>query len=159
LDILFEKSKSRTKPVDLGDDDGECTHWVSIRQATRNGTTMNPALDPNLLKGHLDLILLTILEHGEMYGLQIIGEASKATGGYFRFKEGSVYPALNRLTQAGFLICESRESDLGGPKRKYLKLSELGKTTLATKRTEWDSFIQAIDRLRYDRRNEGRDLL
>ena len=47
---------------------------------------MNQPLDPNLLKGNLELILLTILEEGEMYGLEIINEAQARTDGLFDFK-------------------------------------------------------------------------
>ena len=109
---------------------------------------MNRALDPNLLKGNLDLILLTILEEGEMYGLEIIQEAQTRTGGYFDFKEGSLYPALHRLTQSGLLQSEFRESDLGGPRRKYYTLTEKGQHNLAKKRSDWKQFSSAIDQLK-----------
>ena len=48
--------------------------------------------DPKLLKGNLELILLSILEKVEMYGLEIVKEANSRTDGYFQFKEGSLYP-------------------------------------------------------------------
>lgn len=57
--------------------------------------------DANLLKGNLDLILLEILEPNPMYGLEIINEAQSRTEGYFDFKEGSLYPALHRLSNKG----------------------------------------------------------
>ena len=109
---------------------------------------MNPSLNPNLLKGNLDLILLTILEEGEMYGLEIIQEAQTRTDGYFDFKEGSLYPALHRLTQSGLLQSEFRESDLGGPRRKYYTLTEKGQHNLAKKRADWKQFSSAIDQLK-----------
>jgi PadR family transcriptional regulator, regulatory protein PadR len=104
-------------------------------------------LDPNLLKGNLELILLTILEDGEMYGLEIINEAQARTDGYFDFKEGSLYPALHRMTLAGLLKAEFRDSDLGGPRRKYYTLSAKGRKTLAQKQLEWQQFNQAIANL------------
>ncbi len=109
---------------------------------------MNQNLDPNLLKGNLDFILLTILEEGEMYGLEIIQEAQIRTNGYFDFKEGSLYPALHRLTQAGLLTSEFRESDLGGPRRKYYTLTQKGQHSLAKKRSDWKQFSSAIDQLK-----------
>ena len=112
---------------------------------------MNPSLNPNLLKGNLDLILLTILEEGEMYGLEIIQEAQTRTDGYFDFKEGSLYPALHRLTQSGLLQSEFRESDLGGPRRKYYTLTEKGQHNLAKKRSDWKQFSSAIDQLKSTR--------
>ena len=109
---------------------------------------MNQPLDPNLLKGNLELILLTILEEGEMYGLEIINEAQARTDGLFDFKEGSLYPALHRMTQAGLLTSEFRDSDLGGPRRKYYTLSEKGQKILEKKYAEWQRFNQAIHGLR-----------
>jgi PadR family transcriptional regulator, regulatory protein PadR len=109
---------------------------------------MNQPLDPNLLKGNLELILLTILKEGEMYGLEIINEAQARTDGLFDFKEGSLYPALHRMTQAGLLTSEFRDSDTGGPRRKYYTLSEKGTKILEKKHAEWKRFNQAIDGLR-----------
>ena len=109
---------------------------------------MNQPLDPNLLKGNLELILLTILEEDEMYGLEIINEAQARTNGYFDFKEGSLYPALHRMTQAGLLTSEFRDSDTGGPRRKYYTLSEKGTKILEKKHAEWQRFNQAIHGLR-----------
>ena len=83
-----------------------------------------------------------------MYGLEIINEAQARTGGLFDFKEGSLYPALHRMTQAGLLTSEFRDSDTGGPRRKYYTLSEKGTKILEKKHAEWQRFNQAIDGLR-----------
>ena len=83
-----------------------------------------------------------------MYGLEIIQEAQTRTDGYFDFKEGSLYPALHRLTQSGLLQSEFRESDLGGPRRKYYTLTEKGQHNLAKKRSDWKQFSSAIDQLK-----------
>jgi PadR family transcriptional regulator, regulatory protein PadR len=104
--------------------------------------------DPNLLKGNLDLILLEILEPAPMYGLEIINEAQSRTGGYFDFKEGSLYPALHRLEQQGLLTAEFLESTTGGPRRKYYRLSDKGNQALKHKREQWKQFNQAIEALR-----------
>ena len=61
---------------------------------------MDSPPDKNLLRGNLDLILLSILQDGSKYGLQIIQEAGLRTDGYLEFKEGSLYPALHRLEKA-----------------------------------------------------------
>lgn len=50
-------------------------------------------MEPNLLKGNLDLILLSILENGQKYGLEITKEANTRTQGYFDLNAGSLYPA------------------------------------------------------------------
>ena len=76
-------------------------------------------MDANLLRGNLDLILLTILEDGAKYGLEIISGANTRTDGYFSFKEGSLYPALHRLEKAKLIRGSFAPSDLGGPRRRY----------------------------------------
>jgi PadR family transcriptional regulator, regulatory protein PadR len=104
--------------------------------------------DPNLLKGNLDLILLEILEPGEMYGLEIINEAQTRTDGYFEFKEGSLYPALHRLETQGLLSAQFRDSDTGGARRKYYRLTDKGRGVLNRKRAEWERFAAAIRAIR-----------
>jgi PadR family transcriptional regulator, regulatory protein PadR len=103
--------------------------------------------DPNLLKGNLELILLSILEHNEMYGLEIIEEANTQTDGYFEFKEGSVYPALHRLTQQGFLTASFKPSPRGGMPSRYYAISQSGKTALEEKRRAFQQFNQKVETL------------
>ena len=107
-----------------------------------------PTPDANLLKGNLDLILLEILEAQAMYGLEIINEAQTRTDGYFDFKEGSLYPALHRLEAQGWLSAAFQNSDSGGPRRKYYRLTDKGSHALERKRAEWQRFGRAIESLR-----------
>ena len=100
-------------------------------------------MDANLLKGHLDLILLSILEQGEMYGVEITREAQHRTDGYFSFSIGSLYPALHRLEQAGLISGEFRPAKRGAPV-KYYALTQNGHATLAEKRNEFDEFALAV---------------
>jgi PadR family transcriptional regulator, regulatory protein PadR len=100
--------------------------------------------DPNLLKGNLDLILLSILEDGEMYGLEITKEAQDRTDGYFTFSIGSLYPALHRLEQQSLIAGEFRPAPRGGSPVKYYALTSGGKTTLENKRAEFDAFSAAV---------------
>ena len=105
-------------------------------------------MDANLLKGNLELILLTILSDTEMYGLEIIEEANTRTGGYFEFKEGSVYPALHRLTKQGLLEANFKPSPRGNMPSRYYALTGKGKTALAKKQLEFDQFASAVRGLR-----------
>lgn len=100
-----------------------------------------------LLKGHLDLILLSIIEPEPTYGLRIIQEAQIRTSGYFDFKEGSLYPALHRLVEQGFLKTEMHPSSTGGAPRKYYCITETGTRELHKKREEWKTFSQAVNTL------------
>jgi len=100
-----------------------------------------------LLKGNLDLILLSILEDAPKYGLEIIGEARGRTDGYFKFGEGSLYPALHRLEKNKLVKADHQPSDTGGPPRKYYHLTAKGKKHLTKEREEYDTFHTAIKAL------------
>jgi PadR family transcriptional regulator, regulatory protein PadR len=109
---------------------------------------MNPQPPtPDLLRGHLDLILLSILEGQPLYGFAIIQEAKSRTGGYFEFREGSLYPALHRLEHAGLLSADYGEAGRNGKPRKYYALTPAGEAALAAKRKEFGAFTQAVGRL------------
>jgi len=101
-------------------------------------------MDPNLLKGHLDLILLAALEHKAKYGGQILSEVHDRTGGTFQFKEGSLYPALHRLEKAGWIEGEFQQLPRGGSAVRFYTLTEHGQRTLTEKREAYHTFSRAI---------------
>lgn len=104
-------------------------------------------MSKGLLRDNFDLILLAILEDGPKYGLEIIAEARSRTDGFFDFKEGSLYPALHRLDQAGLVEAEFAPSTRGGPRRRYYRLTEAGIKQLAEKREAWERFSGAVGAL------------
>ena len=57
----------------------------------------------DLVKGSSDSLLLCLIGEQPMYGYQIIKELERRSQGYFKFKEGTLYPALNRLEKAGLI--------------------------------------------------------
>ena len=104
-------------------------------------------MNPDLLRGNLDLILLTILERQPLYGFAIMQEAKERTGGYFDFKEGSLYPALHRLEVDGLLSAQYGEAGRNGKPRKYYAITDLGRQRLTEKRGEFQTFTEAVHRL------------
>ena len=104
-------------------------------------------MNPDLLRGNLDLILLSLLEARPLYGFAIIQQARERTGGYFDFKEGSLYPALHRLEQDGLLRAEPGEVGRNGKPRKYYALTDAGREVLKAKRAEFQTFTGAVQRL------------
>jgi PadR family transcriptional regulator, regulatory protein PadR len=97
------------------------------------------------LKGHLDLLLLSVLGAGPAHGYAIIAALRARSEGTFDLPEGTVYPALHRLADAGLLA--SDWSDADGRKRRVYALTARGKATLAAERTEWTRFaggVQAV---------------
>ncbi len=96
-----------------------------------------------LLKGSTETLLLSLLKQQPMYGYQIIKELEKRSQGYFRFKEGTLYPALHRLEIAG-LITSKWEKLTTGRERRYYHITEKGLHALSEKTTEWQGFSTAV---------------
>lgn len=104
-------------------------------------------MDPNLFKGNLDLILLSVLEGGERYGLEITKEVNGRTNGYVQLNAGSLYPALHRLEKAGWVQAEHRPPPRGGPSVRYYRLTESGARALRDKRDAYERFNAAMGAL------------
>lgn len=97
-----------------------------------------------MLKGSTETLLLSLLKNQPMYGYQIIKELDKRSEGYFRFREGTLYPALHRLEATG-LIRGTWEQHLSGKKRRYYRPTEKGLEWLEAKVAEWRGFSSAVD--------------
>jgi PadR family transcriptional regulator, regulatory protein PadR len=104
------------------------------------------AITGDRLRGHLETMVLSVLERGEAHGMEIIRRLEEAGCGLLRLKEGSLYPALYRLEAAGMVVAlreESQQGRRGAPRRIY-GLTPKGKRELAKGRAEWVSFIQIV---------------
>jgi PadR family transcriptional regulator PadR len=102
---------------------------------------MEPKRD--LLKGSSGYLLLCLLERQPMYGYQIVKELEVKSQGYFKFKEGTLYPALHRLEKTGF-IAGTWEMLPNGRQRRYYHITAKGQANLATERTQWLDFFTAV---------------
>lgn len=96
------------------------------------------------LKGSSDSLLLCLLEQQPMYGYQIIKELETRSQGYFKFKEGTLYPALHRLEKAGLLLGKWQMLSNGRP-RRYYYITAKGRSKLAMERTQWQDFLNAMN--------------
>lgn len=103
--------------------------------------------DANLLRGHLDLILLSIIQGEPKYGLEISKRAQERTQGYFDLKVGSLYPALHRLEKAGFVRGEFRNAPRSGSPVKVYALTKSGGKELEARRREFEMFTQQLGKL------------
>ena len=99
-----------------------------------------------MLKGHLDMIVLAAVSSGPAHGYAIIQEIRRRSGGAFDLPEGTIYPALHRLEQAGMLASRWTVADLGRQRRVYA-LTKRGRAALAKHRTVWQRFSEAIGTL------------
>ena len=101
-------------------------------------------IDPKLLRGSLDTIILKLLdEHDEMYGYEITQKVKEITAGEMKLTEGALYPALHRLEGKGILTTEIRS--IGNRMRKYYRLAETGKTEVNTQLAAMQDFIASIN--------------
>jgi transcriptional regulator len=103
-----------------------------------------PALE--LLKGTLDLLILRTLELRPMHGSAIAERISQVTHGAFQVKAGSLFPALHRLEQEGWIEGEWRESTEGRRVRSYT-LTRDGRRQLAVEKKTWARIVQATSAL------------
>ena len=97
-----------------------------------------------LLKGNTDSLLLSLIAEQPMYGYQIIKELEERSKGYFKFKEGTLYPILHRLEKEG-LILGKWEQLPSGRQRRYYHMTEKGSHALNKKMTEWQGFSAAVN--------------
>ena len=103
-----------------------------------------PNLEP--LKGTLDLLILRTLELRPMHGSAIAERISQVTHGAFQVKAGSLFPALHRLEQEGWIEGEWRESTEGRRVRSYT-LTRDGRRQLAVEKKTWTRTVQAMNAL------------
>ena len=97
---------------------------------------------PELLKGHLDALLLAVLEAGPQHGYAVIESLRRSSDGALELPTGTVYPALHRLERAG-LIASDWET-VGGRRRRAYRLTTSGHTALREQRAIWDQFSTAV---------------
>jgi len=91
-------------------------------------------------KGVLEYCILSILKSGEAYPSEII---EKLKAGKLIVVEGTLYPLLTRLKNAGLLDYRWEESK-SGPPRKYYRLTEIGDEFLKELETTWDDLVKAV---------------
>jgi PadR family transcriptional regulator PadR len=97
-----------------------------------------------LIKGSIDSLLLCLIVQQPMYGYRIIKELEKRSQGYFKFKEGTLYPALHRLEKVG-LIRGEWQTLPSGRQRRYYHITEKGLRSLVAKRGQWRDFLVAMN--------------
>ena len=100
-------------------------------------------MEGEMLKGHLDMIVLAALASGPAHGYAVIEEIRRRSGQAFDLPEGTIYPALHRLEQAGLLASRWTTADSGRRRRVYT-LTRSGNRALVEQRTVWKQFSEAV---------------
>ena len=105
-----------------------------------------PGQSAELLKGTLDLLILRTLSLHSMHGSAIADRVAQITGGTFQVKAGSLFPALHRLEQEGWIQGEWAESAEGRRVRSYT-LTPHGRRQLAAEKANWTRIVEAMNRV------------
>ncbi len=95
-----------------------------------------------LIKGHLDLLLLALIAPAPAHGYAIISELRERSSGAFDLPEGTVYPALHRLERGGLL--QSHWQMVDGRRRRVYEVSSTGREALRERQQTWQSFNAAV---------------
>ena len=99
------------------------------------------------LQGTLDLLVLkTLASRSPMHGYGITIHIEKISADFLRLEEGSLYPALHRMTQAGWLRAEWGASD-NNRRARYYSITAAGRKQLAEEERNWMQLTEAVSRV------------
>jgi transcriptional regulator len=97
----------------------------------------------DLIQGTLDLLILKTISNGPVHGWAIAKRIEQWSNDVLLVQQGSLYPALHRLEQQGWIQAESKETESGRVARFY-SLTREGKKQLARELGQWDRLSQAV---------------
>lgn len=99
-----------------------------------------------LLPGTLDMMILKTLCHGPNHGYGVVRRIHQVTDDVLRVEEGSLYPALHRLEQRGFVRSEWKQSE-NNRRAKFYQLTPKGRRRLASDVRRWTALTAAVDKV------------
>ncbi len=102
-----------------------------------------PSQPTSLLQGTLDLLILKTLALDQMHGLGVSRRIEQITDGTFQVKPGSLFPALHRMEEAGWLTSSWGESE-NNRRAKYYRLTKAGQRQLGAEKEQWTRISLAI---------------
>ncbi|CAN5722649.1 hypothetical protein BH11PLA1_BH11PLA1_24070 [soil metagenome] len=104
------------------------------------------APNPAVLQGTLEVMLLSVLAHGDLHGYALARAIERRSDSVLMIEEGSLYPALHRLTKRGDLAARWELTDTGRRARMY-HLTNTGRQALEAQRSLWDRVARAVDKV------------
>jgi PadR family transcriptional regulator, regulatory protein PadR len=104
---------------------------------------VTPPTKTDLLLGTLDLLVLKVLNLGPLHGLGVARRIGQVTRGAFQVKPGSLFPALYRMEQAGWLASSWGVSETNR-KARYYRLTAAGRRRLTVETEEWEKVSAAM---------------
>lgn len=101
---------------------------------------------PDLLPGTLDMLVLKVLAVGPMHGYGLAQQLALQSDEVFRVEEGSLYPALARMRQKGWITAEWRRTP-NNQRARYYSISAAGRKELGAKKAEFAEVLRGIARI------------
>ena len=101
---------------------------------------------PDALQGTLDLLVLKTLSRGPEHGYGIAAHVQRASDDLLRMEEGSLYPALHRMEQAGWITASWQITDNNRRARVY-RLTRAGQRRLSDEQARWDRLTDGVSRV------------
>jgi PadR family transcriptional regulator, regulatory protein PadR len=108
-------------------------------------TPSDPAFERDLLRGSIDLMVLSVLAEEPLYGYLVQKKLREASGNLVRIQAGTLYPLMHRLEAAGAVA--SRWEAVGGRDRKWYALTDTGRSMLRQQAGEWHQYVECIRKL------------
>jgi PadR family transcriptional regulator, regulatory protein PadR len=103
-------------------------------------------LERELKRGSIEVLILALLEQRQRHGYEISQLIDERSNGTITFHTASLYPTLYRLEERGLI--EGRWVERAGQRRRrYYRLTQVGRRALAKQRSIWDMFFLALDRV------------
>ena len=102
--------------------------------------------DGDMLAGTLDMLILRILQAGAAHGLQIAQSIERRSDDVLLVEQGSLYPALHRIEERGWIASYWGVSD-ANRKAKFYKLTAAGRKQLASEESRWSELVNAVGRV------------
>jgi PadR family transcriptional regulator, regulatory protein PadR len=97
-----------------------------------------------LLQGTLDMLILRTLLFGPAHGHQIAKHIQRTTDDVLQVEHGSLYPALHRMEQKGWIISKWEATNEGKREFKFYRLTKTGRKQLASEESKWKQLAKAI---------------
>lgn len=101
-------------------------------------------MDKEIMKGSIDILILSIINTKDNYGYEIAKEIKEKSDFSYSMGEGTLYPALKRLEEKQLIESYWQSANLVG-KRKYYRITDLGKTVLKDKLQQWSQITNLIN--------------
>ncbi|MGI5922027.1 MAG: PadR family transcriptional regulator [Syntrophomonadaceae bacterium] len=107
---------------------------------------MGGKISTDLIRGHTETILLNILRQGDSYGYEIYKKIIALSGNQYELKEATLYTAFRRLEQEGLIVSYWGDETQGG-RRKYYRITDLGREVYEQNLIDWNFAKGVLDKL------------